>query len=240
MEQLKCENCGANVEIGELGGRAVCPYCDTVYILPEEPKLAPQPVRRPESPKTSEPRKDDTREFERKWFNFYSIAACVICLIVMISMMKSCTDTGKYHAAEPMDAVEWANNKLNYGGLLITPQSLVNDLLDHGYTEEETAQALSSLDWEAEAVDYAKIRVMSPEVSRKALITEMESGGYTREQAEYGADNCGADWELQAYLAAQAYLQTGEYTHTKLVRQLVMDGFTAEEVEKAMDELDIE
>lgn len=57
------------------------------------------------------------------------------------------------------------------------------------------------------------------------------SGDCKRNQAAYGADNCGADWNEQAVKKGASYLKLTSFSRDGLIRQLEHDGFTREQAE---------
>lgn len=65
--------------------------------------------------------------------------------------------------------------------------------------------------------------------SKKGLQEQLEFEGYTKEEAKYGAENCGANWEKQALEKAKDYLDTSAFSKTGLQKQLEFEGFTSSE-----------
>lgn len=63
------------------------------------------------------------------------------------------------------------------------------------------------------------------------LVGQLEYEGYSRDDAVYGASNCGADWNAQAAKSAQQYLKAMAFSHDGLVEQLMYDGYTQEQAE---------
>lgn len=53
--------------------------------------------------------------------------------------------------------------------------------------------------------------------------------GMTTEEADYGADSCGADWKAQAVRMANEYVSSSSFSRKELASQLEYEGFTAEE-----------
>ena len=56
--------------------------------------------------------------------------------------------------------------------------------------------------------------------SYSGLIDQLEYEGYSSEEAEYAAKNCGADWNEQAVLSAKQYLKTMSFSEDGLIEQL--------------------
>lgn len=65
--------------------------------------------------------------------------------------------------------------------------------------------------------------------SYSGLIDQLEYEGYSNEEAEYAAKNCGADWSEQAVLSAKQYLKTMSFSKDGLIEQLEYEGFTHEQ-----------
>lgn len=65
--------------------------------------------------------------------------------------------------------------------------------------------------------------------SYSGLIDQLEYEGYTAEEAEYAAKNCGADWNEQALLSAKQYLKTMSFSKDGLIEQLEYEGYTHEQ-----------
>ncbi len=71
--------------------------------------------------------------------------------------------------------------------------------------------------------------------SREGLIDQLEYEQYSREDAIYAVDNCGADWKQQAVKCAKDYLKTSAFSHDGLVEQLEYEKFTSEEAQYGAD-----
>lgn len=71
--------------------------------------------------------------------------------------------------------------------------------------------------------------------SREGLIDQLEYEQYSREDAIYAVDNCGADWKQQAIKCAKDYLKTSAFSHDGLVEQLEYEKFTSEEAQYGAD-----
>lgn len=67
--------------------------------------------------------------------------------------------------------------------------------------------------------------------SYSGLVEQLEYEGYTRQEAVYGVDNCGANWNEQAALKAQSYLDYSAFSREGLIEQLEYEGFTREQAE---------
>ena len=67
--------------------------------------------------------------------------------------------------------------------------------------------------------------------SYSGLIDQLEFEGFTKEEATYGADNCGADWYEQAVKKAEEYLDYTSFSYSGLIDQLEFEGFTPSQAE---------
>lgn len=65
--------------------------------------------------------------------------------------------------------------------------------------------------------------------SRSGLIDQLIYNKFTKEQAEYAVDHCGADWNEQALKKAQSYLSTSAFSESGLIDQLKYNGFTEDQ-----------
>ena len=88
--------------------------------------------------------------------------------------------------------------------------------------EEITAGQRNALEAARSYLHYAAF-------SYQGLIEQLEYEGYTKEEAKYGADHCGADWKEQAVKCAKSYLSFSTFSRQELIRQLEFEGFTHEQ-----------
>ena len=72
--------------------------------------------------------------------------------------------------------------------------------------------------------------------SYSGLIDQLEYEGYTAEEAEYAAKNCGANWNERAVKSAEQYLATMSFSRQSLIEQLEYEGFTYEQASYAATE----
>lgn len=79
---------------------------------------------------------------------------------------------------------------------------------------------------ERNALTSAKQYLNSMAFSYSGLIEQLEYEGYTKSEATYAADNCGADWYEQAALSAKEYLDVMPFSRQGLIEQLEYEGFT--------------
>ena len=79
---------------------------------------------------------------------------------------------------------------------------------------------------ERNALSMAKTYLSVMAFSYNGLGKQLMYEGYTKDEAKYAVDNCGADWYEQAAKQAKAYLDTMAFSKQGLIEQLEYDGFT--------------
>lgn len=67
--------------------------------------------------------------------------------------------------------------------------------------------------------------------SYSGLIEQLEYEKFSKEDATYAVDNCGADWNKQAEKKAQDYINYSSFSRGSLIDQLVYEGFTQAQAE---------
>lgn len=92
--------------------------------------------------------------------------------------------------------------------------------------ENETQKTTTG---QTNALKKAKEYLGFTSFSHEGLIGQLEYEGFTKEEASYGADNCGADWNEQASKKAKDYLDFMAFSRDSLIEQLEYDGFTHEQ-----------
>ena len=79
------------------------------------------------------------------------------------------------------------------------------------------------------ALKQAKSYLSYTSFSREGLVDQLVYHGYTRDEAIYAVNTCGADWEEQAALKAASYLSYSAFSKKELIEQLEYEGFTHEQ-----------
>lgn len=82
---------------------------------------------------------------------------------------------------------------------------------------------------ERNALEKAQSYLATMPFSYSGLIEQLEYVGYSKSEAVYGADNCGANWNEQAAKKAKSYLETMPFSRSSLIEQLEYVGFTHEQ-----------
>lgn len=85
------------------------------------------------------------------------------------------------------------------------------------------------------ALKSAKSYLSFSAFSYSGLIEQLEYEKYSREDAVFAVDNCGADWFEQALKSAKSYLAFSAFSYTGLIEQLEYEGFTKEQATYAAD-----
>lgn len=65
--------------------------------------------------------------------------------------------------------------------------------------------------------------------SKSGLIEQLEYEGFTKSEAKYAVNNCGANWKEQAVKKAEQYLKNQSFSKSGLIEQLEYEGFTAKQ-----------
>lgn len=81
------------------------------------------------------------------------------------------------------------------------------------------------------ALSTAKSYLAYTAFSYSGLIKQLEYEGFSKEEAVYGVDNCGADWKEQAAKMAKSYMNYSSFSRKGLIEQLKYEGFTNEQSE---------
>lgn len=113
---------------------------------------------------------------------------------------------------------------------------------DYDWDDEDSAVSTSSVTSgsgqnenlsteRASALQMAHDYLRASAFSRTGLIEQLEYEGFSKDDATYAVDNCGADWKAQAALMAKQYRKSSAFSHNGLVEQLEYEGFTHEQAE---------
>lgn len=97
--------------------------------------------------------------------------------------------------------------------------------------ETEAQLTLGEKNALASAKNYLRFTAFSYE----GLISQLEFEQYSREEAVYAADHCGADWCEQALKSAKNYLSFSAFSYDGLIRQLEFEKYTNEQAVYAVD-----
>lgn len=98
-------------------------------------------------------------------------------------------------------------------------------------TQPQTSESPSVTLGQKNALDKAHNYLSFTAFSYTGLIDQLEFEGFTKEEATYGADNCGADWNEQAAKKAQEYIDIMSFSRAGLIDQLEFEGFTKAQAE---------
>lgn len=95
--------------------------------------------------------------------------------------------------------------------------------------EAENENAYNPTIGERNALKSGKSYLEFMPFSYSGLIEQLEYEKYSKEEAVYAADNCGADWNEQAAKCAENYLEFMPFSKEGLIEQLEYEGFTHEQ-----------
>lgn len=110
--------------------------------------------------------------------------------------------------------------------------SIINNNAKSTYTEKQQS-----------AINNAKQKISSGNgLSSKELLEALQKDGYTKDEAQFAIDNCGASWKEEAVKRAKYVLEKYNYwignnipkTQTM---QMLQDYFTKDEIDYAKDKL---
>lgn len=101
-----------------------------------------------------------------------------------------------------------------------------------GKTDESTAVSPGMRN----ALQSAKDYLDAIPFSRKGLIEQLEYEGYSRSEAVYAVEHCGADWNKQACDMAKDYLEVMSFSRSSLIEQLEFEGFTHSQAVYGVDQ----
>ena len=147
-------------------------------------------------------------------FTTFFIISLLLIAVIGITGCTSDSNTQDAPVATPLSTVKPVSTVK-----VATPVSTVK--------ENTNTATLGELNAAAKAKQY--LRTMP--FSQKGLIGQLEYGGFTTEEAEYGVAQSGADWNEQAALKAKQYLKTMAFSREGLIEQLEYEGFTPQQAE---------
>ncbi|MBS7008406.1 Ltp family lipoprotein [Anaerostipes sp.] len=100
--------------------------------------------------------------------------------------------------------------------------------LNDYYDDEETTEQQVTAG-ERNALDKAYSYLNTMAFSKSGLIEQLEYEGFTKKEAKYAVDNCGANWKEQAAKKAEQYLRNQSFSRSGLIEQLEYEGFTSKQ-----------
>jgi hypothetical protein len=100
-----------------------------------------------------------------------------------------------------------------------TPEPAPEPVLEPDSKPEATTGERNAL---RSALDYLNYKAFSYE----GLVKQLEFEGYTKKEAVYAANNCGANWNEQAVKSAKSYLDYSSFSRDGLIKQLEFEGYT--------------
>ncbi len=141
----------------------------------------------------------------------------LLCLVLVFSLVACGGDKDEDEYQLPSneelrDMGAAAASEALLGAFKLSPNSLVIHLEAVGYSTEDATAAANAIDWREQSPGYAiyYLKNITPR-SKSSLIDSMVREGYSKEDATYGVDNCGADWNEQAVKHAKWWIE--EHDH---------------------------
>lgn len=99
---------------------------------------------------------------------------------------------------------------------------------DDYYDDDETTEQQVTAG-ERNALDKAYNYLDTMAFSKSGLIKQLEYEGFTKSEAKYAVNNCGANWKEQAAKKAAQYLKSQSFSRARLIEQLEYEGFTSKQ-----------
>lgn len=130
--------------------------------------------------------------------------------------------------------VEWVEPKKKKGDMTIREQAFIagaavtafcprnEDALTAEPEPELTVSQENAIGKAQEYLDYTSF-------SWEGLVKQLEFEGFSRQDAEFGANNVAVNWRNQAAKKAREYLDYSSFSRQGLIDQLVFEGFTYEQ-----------
>lgn len=134
--------------------------------------------------------------------------------LVIIVILGGISNSGKSGAVDPLPSSKAFS-------------AAASGLESKTYGKDEESKAHSSETiGQKNALKSAQSYLSFAAFSYEGLIEQLEFEEYSREDAVYAADHCGADWNEQAAKSAASYLKYSSFSRQGLIEQLEFEGFT--------------
>ena len=65
-------------------------------------------------------------------------------------------------------------------------------------------------------------------LSQSGVAENLVNEGFTKEEADYAAENCGADWMANAASSTESHLSYEQLSREEMIAELKSEGFTPE------------
>ena len=86
------------------------------------------------------------------------------------------------------------------------------------------------------ALERAKSYLNVSAYSQEGLLDQLIFEKYSRQEAEYAVQNCGADWREQAAKKASEHLKYNSFSRQSLIEQLIFEKFTQEQANYGVEQ----
>lgn len=129
---------------------------------------------------------------------------------------------------EQLEYEKFTTEQATYAADLLFETS-TSDSSDNTGTKQDSSDSSGVTVGKKNALQKAKDYLSFTAFSYSGLIAQLEYEGFTKEEATYGVDNCGADWKEQAVKKAAEYLSFSSFSKSGLIEQLEYEGFTTEQ-----------
>ena len=171
------------------------------------------------------------------------VAMLLVMILMVTTLSYATTNTVLFNLPEKTEDGEVSFEKMTDEELLLLKELLEAEIQLRNITMSETPQSSLNLATktptmgERNALKSAQSYLNFMAFSYSGLINQLTFDGYTKEEATYAADNCGANWFDQAYASAESYLRFTSFSRKGLINQLCYDGYTREQAEYAAEKV---
>jgi hypothetical protein len=151
------------------------------------------------------------------------------------------------------EAAESAKDYVSMSGF--SRSGLVEQLQFEGYTRKQAEFGADSVDsapaedtsaneepgkpeltsGQANALRTAEDYISMSGFSRKGLVEQLESEGYSTKDAAFAADRLNVDWNKEAAQSAKDYVSMSGFSRSGLIEQLQFEGYTRSQAEYGAD-----
>ena len=234
IDSIKCPNCNAEFEADDDldGVNVACPICNNQFTVSLQQHHL-------ENGLTGHNRKKLTLSAYTRVFKNPKIAWIVVVLLLFImigSMFRNdqapdATQNSKKTARVTEEKP--ANQKRTKTESIHPAPAPTLNVSKSDTSTSPPKTAISSR--ESRVLEKARSWLQYSAFSHDGLIKRLESDHCSKEEATYGADNCGADWNQQALRSAHSWLRYSPFSHDGLVKRLKADDFSKEQATYGAD-----
>ena len=158
-------------------------------------------------------------------------ATAATCTVDGVIKFKCSVCGDEYSETEPATGHTWKDATCTQPKFCTTCGASEGSALGHtdGTVCSRCGQTTTMTTGQYYAIQKAKSHLEYSAYSRKSLIDRLVREDFTRSDAEYAADHCGANYFEQALQEAKSHLKYSAYSRDGLIERLERDDYTHEE-----------